>query len=81
MQRRRVRRLNPHHNGGVASSEHCSVEPVAVDDIICDRQRRLAGSPGGVSDAGKAADDVLKQGKIGVENWTEHVQAQGLQRG
>ena len=23
-----------------------------------------------------AADDVLKQGKIGVENWTEHVQAQ-----
>jgi len=24
----------------------------------------------------RAADDVLKQGKIGVENWTEHVQAQ-----
>ncbi len=24
----------------------------------------------------RAADDVLKQGKIGVENWAEHVQAQ-----
>jgi hypothetical protein len=24
----------------------------------------------------RAADNVLKQGKIGVENWTEHVQAQ-----
>jgi hypothetical protein len=24
----------------------------------------------------RAADDVLKQGKIGVENWTEHIQAQ-----
>jgi hypothetical protein len=43
-----------HHDGGVASSEHCSVEPVAVGDIIiCVRQRSFAGSPGGVSDAGK----------------------------
>ena len=24
----------------------------------------------------RAADDVLKEGKIGVEHWTEHVQAQ-----
>jgi hypothetical protein len=38
-----------HHDGGVASSEYCSVEPVAVADIIiCVRQRSFAGSPGGV---------------------------------
>ena len=46
-------------------SETTSPASAAAEEALAACQTRV-----------RAADDVLKQGKIGVENWTEHVQAQ-----
>ena len=60
-----------HHDSGVTSSRHFRIKSVELRDVLADGVFLEA-----CQERVNAADVVLKEGKTGVLDWAEHIQAQ-----